>query len=171
MLKAGWTMTALDEGKTGITIRPAGRADLERVASLILLGAATQTMTPQEIAAEVQHPAYAQAFAELEASPCSTVFVAERAGVVVGTYQVTLTPGLAARGRKRAKVESVHVAPECRGQGIGAIMMDHAVAFAKQEGAGLVELTSHNSRTDAHRFYARIGFDQSHTGFKKAIEG
>jgi GNAT superfamily N-acetyltransferase len=164
-------MTAPSQGMTGITIRPADRTDLERVASLILMGAGSQTMTPEEIAAEVRHPAYAQAFSELEASPCSTVFVAEREGAVIGTYQVTLTPGLAARGRKRAKVESVHVAPECRGQGIGAIMMDHAVAFAKQQGAGLVELTSHNSRTDAHRFYSRIGFDQSHTGFKKAIEG
>jgi GNAT superfamily N-acetyltransferase len=154
-----------------IVIRPATRDDLERVATLILLGAATQTMTPDEIAREVKHPAYAQAFAELEASPYSTVFVAERGGVVVGTYQLTLTAGLAARGRKRAKVESVHVAPECRGQGIGAIMMDHAVAFAKQAGAGLVELTSHNSRSDAHRFYSRIGFDQSHAGFKKVIEG
>jgi GNAT superfamily N-acetyltransferase len=164
-------MTAPSQGMTGITIRPAARTDLERVASLILMGAASQTMTPQEIAAEVCHPSYAQAFAELEASLCSTVFVAEREGAVIGTYQVTLTPGLAARGRKRAKVESVHVAPQCRGQGIGAIMMDHAVAFAKQQGAGLVELTSHNSRTDAHRFYSRIGFDQSHRGFKKAIEG
>ena len=134
-----------------------------------MLGAATQALTSDEIAAEARHPAYAKAFAELEASPYSTVFVAEQAGTVVGTYQLTLTPGLAARGRKRAKVESVHVAPECRGQGIGAVMMDHAVGFAKERGAGLVELTSHNSRLDAHRFYTRLGFDQSHAGFKKTI--
>lgn len=164
-------MNAPTPDSAAIAIRPAVADDLERVATLILLGAATQTMTPDEIAREVKHPAYTQAFAELEASPYSTVFVAQRGGAIVGTYQVTLTAGLAARGRKRAKVESVHVAPECRGQGIGAIMMEHAVAFAKQAGAGLVELTSHNSRGDAHRFYSRIGFDQSHAGFKKVIEG
>jgi hypothetical protein len=29
-----------------------------------------------------------------------------------------------------------------------------------------VQLTSDNTRTDAHRFYERLGFARSHTGFK-----
>jgi hypothetical protein len=29
-----------------------------------------------------------------------------------------------------------------------------------------VQLTSNKARNDAHRFYARLGFAQSHEGFK-----
>ena len=100
------------------------------------------------------------------ASPDTALFVAEQAGAVIGTFQVTLIPGLVARGRRRAKIESVHVAPGNRGQGVGAFMIAHAVAFARENGAGLVELTSNKDRIDAHRFYRNLGFEQSHEGFK-----
>lgn len=153
----------------GIVIRQAERADVRRIAGLIMLGAPQRTMTPAEIEAEAAHPDYVAAFAQILASPDNTLFVAERDGEVVGTFQVTLIPGLVARGRKRAKLESVHVAPECRGLGIGAVMIAHALAFAKERGAGLVELTSNKDRLDAHRFYRRLGFDQSHEGFKKLL--
>jgi len=154
-----------------IAIRRACADDVARIAELIMLGAATQTLTPEEIAAEARHPGYADAFAAIEASTDNALFVAERAGAVVGTFQVTLIPGLVARGRKRAKIESVHVAPECRGLGIGGLMIERALAFADGEGVGLVELTSNKSRVDAHRFYRNLGFDQSHEGFKKALDG
>ena len=153
-----------------ITIRQARSEDVERIAGLIMQGAANVTMTSDEIAAEARHPDYRQAFEAVLASPDNTLFVAQQAGEVVGTFQVTLIPGLVARGRKRAKIESVHVAPECRSRGIGAIMIAHAVAFAETAGAGLVELTSNKSRVDAHRFYRNLGFDQSHEGFKKTLE-
>jgi aspartyl-tRNA(Asn)/glutamyl-tRNA(Gln) amidotransferase subunit B len=116
-----------------------------------------------------QRPRQGQAGHRVLASPDNTLFVAERAGEVVGTFQVTLIPGLVARGRKRAKIESVHVAPESRGHGIGAVMVEAALAFASDNGAELVELTSNKSRLDAHRFYRRLGFDQSHEGFKKLV--
>lgn len=152
-----------------ISIRQARREDVQRVVSLIMLGSATQTPTAQDAAAEAAHPAYERAFDEVLASPDNTLFVAERAGDVVGTFQVTLIPGFVARGRKRAKFESIHVAPETRGMGIGAVMIAHGLAFAKEKGAELVELTSHKARTDAHRFYRKLGFDQSHEGFKKLV--
>lgn len=157
--------------ETEITIREAVLDDVPRVASLIMQGAARQAKTADEIATEVVHPAYREAFAEIAASPHNALFVAERSGVVVGTYQLTLIPGLAARGRKRGKVESVHVAPECRGLGIGGVMMRHAVAVAKARGVGLLELTSDKARTDAHRFYVNLGFAQSHEGFKLSLDG
>lgn len=162
-------MTRIAVAPAEIALRRAEPKDVARIAELIMLGAATQTMTPDEIRAEAQHPGYAEAFAEIETSADNALFVAEQAGAVVGTFQVTLIPGLVARGRKRVKIESVHVAPECRGRGIGAQMIAHALAFAEEQGAGLVELTSNKSRVDAHRFYRNLGFDQSHEGFKKAL--
>lgn len=152
-----------------ISIREARREDVRRVASLILLGSADQPKSAAEIEAEIAHPEYERAFEEILASRYNTLFVAEHAGEVVGTFQLTIIPGLAARGRKRAKIESVHVAPAVRGRGVGAVMIGFALDYAKGKGAGLVELTSHKSRADAHRFYLRIGFDQSHEGFKKLV--
>lgn len=159
-------MTTSTQTATAVTIRRARREDVERIAELIMLGAATQTMTADEIAAEARHPGYAAAFAEIEASRDNALFVAERDGAVVGTFQVTLIPGLVARGRMRAKFESVHVAPERRGHGIGRIMIAHALAYAREHGAGMAELSSNKSRLDAHRFYVNLGFSQSHEGFK-----
>lgn len=149
-----------------VTMREARRDDTPRIAALIMLGAAKQTRSDDEIAQEAAHPSYLDAFDEVAASPLNTLFVAELDGKVVGTLQVTLIPGLISRGRKRAKLESVHVDPALRGRRIGEAMVAHAVAFARQNGAGLVELTSNKSREAAHRFYRRLGFDQSHEGFK-----
>ena len=52
---------------------------------------------------------------------------------------------------------------------MGAIMMRHAIAFAAEQGVGLVELPSHKARPEAHRFYNSLGFVQSHEGFKMAL--
>ena len=150
----------------GITMRAAIRADAPRIAVLILMGAAKQTRTEAEIEEEAAHPAYLSAFDEVAASPHNRLFVAELDGAVVGTLQVTLIPGLVNRGRKRAKLESVHVDPAQRSRGIGAVMVAFAVDFARRNGVGLVELTSNKSREAAHRFYRRLGFEQSHEGFK-----
>lgn len=152
-----------------ILIREAAADDVPRIATLILHGAPTQTRTPEAIAAEALHPAYRDAFKAMKANPYCSLIVAERGGVVVGTYQISLLPGLAERGRVRAKIESVHVAPDCRGLGIGAVMMRHALAYAAARGVGLVELTSNKARPDAHRFYRNLGFVQSHEGFKKVV--
>jgi ribosomal protein S18 acetylase RimI-like enzyme len=157
-------MTTLDNNM--IQIRPARREDTARIATLIMLGSAKQTRSDAEIAQEAAHPSYLDAFDEVAASPYNTLFVAELDGQVVGTLQVTLIPGLINRGRKRAKLESVHVDPALRGRRIGEAMVAHAVDFARKNGAGLVELTSNKAREAAHRFYRRLGFDQSHEGFK-----
>ncbi|BCB19988.1 GNAT family N-acetyltransferase [Bosea sp. ANAM02] len=160
-------MTKTDASE--IRMREAARADVSRVAELIMHGASVQKRTPGEIAAEAQDPVYLKAFDVIAGNPYNTLFVAELEGRVVGTYQITILPGMAERGRTRAKIESVHVAPECRSRGIGAIMMRHAIAFAAEKGVGLVELTSHKARPEAHRFYAGLGFVQSHEGFKMAL--
>ena len=48
-------------------------------------------------------------------------------------------------------------------------MITHAIDVAKEAGARLVQLMSNASRTDAHRFYVRLGFTQSHLGFKMKL--
>ena len=60
----------------------------------------------------------------------------------------------------------VQVSASLRGQRIGEAMVKHAADFARAQGAAVLQLTSNKRRTDAHRFYERLGFDKSHEGFK-----
>ncbi|WP_430512147.1 N-acetyltransferase family protein [Pannonibacter phragmitetus] len=88
---------------------------------------------------------------------------------VLATYQIIFEKGLAFRGRGRACLESVHTRADMRGRGIGKAMVQHAEALARARGVALVQLTSNRIRLDAHRFYLREGYDQSHLGFKKML--
>lgn len=156
-------------GADDLDIREARRDDVARIAELVMLGAAKATRTPAEIAEAAQDPAHLSGFDQIQASPDNTLFVAERGGEVIGTFQVTLIPGIAEFGRKRAKLESVHIDPAMRGRGIGRVMIGFAERFARSHGATIVELSSNKSRLDAHRFYRNLGFDQSHEAFKKVL--
>jgi GNAT superfamily N-acetyltransferase len=44
--------------------------------------------------------------------------------------------------------------------------MRHAIERARRLGCYRVQLTSNVVRSDAHRFYERLGFTPSHLGFK-----
>jgi GNAT superfamily N-acetyltransferase len=63
-------------------------------------------------------------------------------------------------------VESVRVDKKFQNQRIGSQMMAAAIERAKIRGAHIMQLTSHNIRKDAHRFYERLGFKSSHLGMK-----
>ena len=85
---------------------------------------------------------------------------------VVGTCQLSFLPGLARRGAFRAQIEAVRVRADHRGRGLGEGMIAWAIAEAGRRGCALVQLTTDKARTDAHRFYERLGFVPSHVGFK-----
>lgn len=116
-----------------------------------------------------QGPAYRDAFAAIDADPNQRLLIAELGGEPVGTFQLTYTPGIARKGQWRCTVEGVHVSPAHRNKRIGEKMMTWAENAARERGCGLVQLTSHKTRTDAHRFYERIAYAKSHEGFKKAL--
>jgi GNAT superfamily N-acetyltransferase len=61
------------------------------------------------------------------------------------------------------------VAESTRGGGLGAAMIDWAISEARSRQCALVQLTTDKSRTDAHRFYQRLGFVASHEGMKLAL--
>ena len=63
----------------------------------------------------------------------------------------------------------MRVAADLRGRGLGAALMADAEARARAAGCQLIQLTTNATRTDAHRFYARLGFTPSHIGFKKPL--
>jgi GNAT superfamily N-acetyltransferase len=109
---------------------------------------------------------YLRAFEAIDADPHQFLAVGEDAGEVVATLQLTFIPGLSRRGADRALIEAVRVRADRRSDGLGSTLIKWAVEEARRRGCGLVELTTDASRTGAHRFYDRLGFEQSHLGFK-----
>ena len=113
---------------------------------------------------------YVKAFREIETDANNELIIAELDGKVIGTLQLTYTPSLSYRGSKRCTVESVRVDASLRGKGIGKEMMLWAIARAKEKGCISMQLTSHNDREDAHRFYEQLGFAKTHVGMKLSLK-
>ncbi|MET8098535.1 GNAT family N-acetyltransferase [Streptomyces sp. NPDC005236] len=109
---------------------------------------------------------YLDALDRLGRDPNQHLVVAVRDGRVVGTLQLTVIPGLSHRGATRSVVEAVRIHADERGGGLGTQLVEWAVAESRRQDCRLVQLTSDASRTDAHRFYERLGFEASHIGFK-----
>ncbi|GAA2427719.1 GNAT family N-acetyltransferase [Streptomyces glaucus] len=109
---------------------------------------------------------YLAALERISADPNQHLVVAVRAGRVVGTLQLTIVPGLSRRGATRSIIEGVRIHADERGSGLGTQLIRWAIDESRRHECQLVQLTSDNTRTDAHRFYERLGFTPSHVGFK-----
>lgn len=143
------------------------RARREDVPAIVGLLAADQLGASRDgVRDEADLAAYEQAFRTIDADPAHLLLAADRDGTVVATMQLSFLPGLARRGALRAQIEAVRVADSARGSGLGGAMMRWAIDEARRRGCALVQLTSDKTRTDAHRFYERLGFVGSHEGMK-----
>jgi GNAT superfamily N-acetyltransferase len=145
-----------------LTYRGATTADLPFVLRLVV----EDSVAVSEDDPTAADPAYAAALAELDADPNQEMWIAELGGKPVGCFQLTYIPGLMRRGMWRGLIESVHIGPDHRNEGLGGEMMQWAVERCRKRGCGMVQLTSNKKRLDAHRFYRRLGFEQSHEGFR-----
>ncbi|MFF8261045.1 GNAT family N-acetyltransferase [Streptomyces virginiae] len=144
-----------------LAIRPATEADLPAIVAMLAddpLGAIRES--PMDLTP------YRTALERLTGDPNQHVVVAVRAGRVVGTLQLTIIPGLSRKGATRSIVEGVRVHADERGSGLGTRFIEWAIEKSRAENCTLVQLTSDVTRTDAHRFYERLGFTASHVGFK-----
>lgn len=149
-----------------LSFRTATKDDLHAVIALL---------ADDEIAENREKPVpgvsdeYLKAFAAMESEHYNHMLLAESDGRIVGCLQLTFVPGLSRKGTKRAIVESVRVAADRRGANVGTALMKEAIRLAREGGCGIVQLTSDNRRSRAHLFYRRLGFEQSHFGFKKEL--
>ena len=149
------------------TFRPAVRADLEAIVALL---ADDDLSVGRELPDPPLDARYLDAWADMAADPNQHPIVMEQDGRLIGYLQLTIIPGLAFRGTKRGLIESVRIASDRRGAGLGETLIRHAVELCRDEGCRLVQLTSTNERTNAHRFYGRLGFEATHTGFKLRLD-
>lgn len=146
---------------TDVAIRAAVAADVPAIVAMLAddpLGAARES--PEDLTP------YLEALERLASDPNQQLVVAERADRVVGTLQLTVIPGLSRRGATRSVIEAVRIHKDDRGGGLGTVLIQWAIDESRRQGCQLVQLTSDRTRTDAHRFYERLGFAPSHVGFK-----
>lgn len=147
-------------------IRDAVEADIPALAAIF---AADDKGGHGDTADPAAMPAYLAAFRAIEASPDNRLLVVDLDGEVVGTAQVTFTTSLTGRGAMRMTIEAVHVRADMRGRRIGEMLVRHCIDLGRERGVRLVDLMSNAARTDAHRFYERLGFAKSHAGFKMKL--
>ncbi|QTD99614.1 GNAT family N-acetyltransferase [Streptomyces cyanogenus] len=144
-----------------LEIRAATADDLPAIVAMLAddpLGA--QRESPDDLTP------YETAFKRLAADPNQHVVVAVRGGRVIGTLQLTIIPGLSQKGATRALIEAVRIHADERGSGLGSRLIEWTIDTARALDCRMVQLTSDKTRTDAHRFYERLGFTASHEGFK-----
>lgn len=78
----------------------------------------------------------------------------------VGLASVYLDPPFIRFG-KRCWLEDLVVTSSRRSEGIGAMLIEAATAWARERGCTHLELASGAGRVDAHRFYRSQGMEQS----------
>ncbi|MGN8049258.1 GNAT family N-acetyltransferase [Curtobacterium sp. 22159] len=154
-----------------VTLRNASADDLDDLVSLLsddpISAARGDVGVPED------RLRYAAALDAIVGDPANALLAAtDDRGTVVATLQLTRIPGMTRRGSARLLVEAVHVSSAVRSGGIGSAVLRWVTDVAAPElGTPLVQLTSDAARTDAHRFYERLGFSGSHIGFKYRVPG
>jgi len=156
---------SLPPGRLGF--RTARREDLPAILALLAddpLGAERERLEDP-----VPEP-YVTAFSAIEADPNQELIVAERDREVAGVLQLTFIASLTWQGSTRALIEGVRIAAPLRGLRIGEALVREAIERARRRGCRIVQLTTDRSRTDAHRFYERLGFKATHVGMKLHLD-
>lgn len=150
----------------GMVFRRALEADLGNVIGLLNDDQFGQARNPLFSDAPSE---YQSAFARLADNPDNGEIVAVRGDRIIGCYQLTFIRGLSHRGAERAQIESVRIAGDLRGGGLGKLLMEDALERARLRGCFMVQLTTDLRREHTRRFYERLGFVASHHGMKHTL--
>ena len=69
-------------------------------------------------------------------------------------------------------INGLVVDSDCRGAGIGRLLLQQAEQWAREEGIGIVRVWSSDQRHRAHRFYAREGYEivKTQLAFVKSVD-
>ena len=144
-----------------LEFRTATTGDVDTLVGLLIGG----TLTPgAEDLGDLE--GYRLALEELASTGNGEVVVAVVGDEVVAMAELLYLRHFQRRGGLCAEVESVHVRSDLRSHGIGGQLMNEVLRRAKERGAYRVQLTSNATRTQAHQFYERLGFQPTHVGYK-----
>lgn len=136
------------------------------VAALVALLVDDELGSSREDVSSPLNQKYLDVFDSIDADPNNELIVVEADDQLVGMLQLTFIPYLTHTGSWRCLIEGVRIARDFRGQGLGSDFIKWAISRARQRRCALVQLTSDKRRPDALRFYASLGFEATHEGFK-----
>ncbi len=153
--------------KRAATFRRATRADLPAIVHRL---ADDELGSPREGDEQPLPESYYTAFEQIERDANHELVVAELNREVIGTLHLMFLPSISYLGGLRSQVASVRIDRGFQNKGIGTALMRSAIQRAKTRGAHIMQLTTHNTRADAHRFYASLGFTPSHLGMKLTLK-
>jgi GNAT superfamily N-acetyltransferase len=142
------------------SIRVARPADADAIAALT-----------KQLGYDVTAASVADKLSRMLARSDQQFFVAEHDGRPVGWVHTVIWEYLDAD--RFVVIGGLVVDAECRKQGIGRQLMARAEEWALSQGCSIVRLWSSAVRTEAHRFYERIGYVNIKTqySFVKPLEG
>ena len=161
-----WDYTREELGErfmNDIKIRTATLDDLGTVVDLTVDG---QVSDPSQNGDSDIPEYYLAAFEAISADTNNELVVAEMDNRIVGTMQLTFIPGISYQGSVRMHIEGVMVSSEHRNRGIGTKLMNYAISNARRRGCCVVQLMTPKWRSEAQRFYQRLGFSLTHEGAK-----
>jgi GNAT superfamily N-acetyltransferase len=146
-----------------VNIRPAKTADLPAV--LVLYG--------QSEIDDGKVLAVSEAIrlhARFALYPDYDLYVAERGGVIVGSFALLIMDNLGHLGAPSGIVEDVVVDPMLHGRGIGRQMIRFALTKCREKRCYKLMLSSNAKRERAHRFYEELGFERHGFSFRVDLE-
>ncbi|MFE7420219.1 GNAT family N-acetyltransferase [Rhodococcus sp. NPDC057529] len=145
-------------------VQRAGRADVPALVALLSDDEIGRTREGAELAR------YEEAYdAIARDSSHYLAVVRDEDDRIIGTMQLSVIPGLSRGGTTRLQIEGVRVAATERSHGVGTAMLEWAHDHGRHRGATLAQVTTDRAREQAHAFYTRLGYDNSHLGFKRAL--
>ncbi|MGZ4902070.1 MAG: N-acetyltransferase family protein [Halobacteriota archaeon] len=152
---------------SNLMVRRARPRDLQDVLQLY-----AQLFADTDQAVEDTHviaPAHRSAFSEIDRDHNTSLLVAESSGRVLGTLSITIVPNLSHGGRCWAIIENVVVDERVRRANVGASLMHHAIALAREKDCFRIILSSSVHRKDSHRFYENLGFEAYGHSFERYL--
>lgn len=119
-----------------------------------------QLYRPEDLASFLEKAFAEAAIAAELANPDRLYQLAEHAGGLAGYAKLGLVCGFPqhARGSRVIELKQLYTDPALTGQGIGAALMDWALAEANCRNADEIQLSVWSGNHGAQRFYARYGF-------------
>ena len=147
-------------------LRAATAADVDALAEL---GARSFTAKfghlyrPEDLAAFLAASHGPAKVAKEIADPAMRVALAEEDGKLAGFCKLVMACGWPehARGRRTIELKQLYTDPGATGRGIGARLMDWALAEAARFGADEIQLSVYADNPGAQKFYRRHGFDKA----------
>jgi GNAT superfamily N-acetyltransferase len=143
----------------GVTIRTAGRADLDDVVALSVALFA-EDAGQRDPYTDLGWPAREgrEYFGGLLGGPATRCWLAEVDGTVAGSLVGRINRDTTVRPVRVAELESMFVRPEYRSAGVGAALVAEFFEWARGRGAKRASVTAYAGNDRALAFYVRNGF-------------